>query len=122
MALTIQSSILFPTTLKACSMFAMLTGSMDVIFGADMITSAAGPLPLGSPAITLLDSQIRYLGAMWAGYGVMLWWTSNDLQTRKAPLDLLAGIMFVGGIGRLVSGMRAGGYVYALLVKIVLLI
>lgn len=45
---------------------------------------------------------------MWAGYGVMLWWTSNDLETRRMPLGLLGGIIFVGGLGRLLSGLSHG--------------
>lgn len=81
---------------------------MDVCLGIGMINSISGPLPTGSPAIALVDSQIRFLGAMWAGYGVMLWWTSCDLQTRRTPQGLLAGIMFVGGLGRLASGLSHG--------------
>ncbi|CAI7617785.1 unnamed protein product [Penicillium manginii] len=104
----IRKSPLFSRTLKACSIFAMITGTMDVCLGIGMIDSTLGPIPTGSVAMALVDSQIRFLGAMWAGYGVMLWWTSSDLETRRTPLGLLAGIMFVGGLGRLASGLRHG--------------
>ena len=38
----------------------------------------------------------------------MLWWTSNDLRTRQAPLALLGGICFVAGLGRLASSIKFG--------------
>jgi hypothetical protein len=81
---------------------------MDVCLGIDMINSISGPLPTRSPAVALVDSQIRFLGAMWAGYGMMLWWTSNDLETRRTPLGLLGAIMFLAGLGRLLSGLSHG--------------
>ena len=108
MATAHGSSLLFPRILKACSLFSIITGSMDVCRGIDMMNSISGPIPIRSPAIALVDSQIRFLGAMWAGYGMMLWWTSNDLKTRRIPLGLLGGIMFLGGLGRLLSGLSHG--------------
>ena len=38
----------------------------------------------------------------------MLWWISNDLQTRQAPLAILGVVAFLAGIGRSISGVSRG--------------
>lgn len=38
----------------------------------------------------------------------MLWWASNDIRARRAPLALLSGVFWVAGVGRAVSGLRYG--------------
>ena len=64
--------------------------------------------PAASASTAVADSQIRFLGSVWAGYGVMLWWASNSLKTRRVPLALLGGIMFAGGLGRTLSALKHG--------------
>ncbi|EED21880.1 conserved hypothetical protein [Talaromyces stipitatus ATCC 10500] len=95
--------------IKAFSLFSMITGSMDVLSGVSLIASMSGSSLTGTPtSLALADSQLRFLGAMWAGYGAMLWWASNDPQTRRFPLAMLGGILFVSGIGRVISGLSRG--------------
>lgn len=38
----------------------------------------------------------------------MLWWVSDDLETRCAPLAILGSIMVLAGMGRMIGGMRHG--------------
>jgi hypothetical protein len=98
---------LLSRTLKVCSAFAVATGSVDLCLG----TSALGGSQVFTPGSTITaiaDSQIRFFGSVWAGYGVMLWWTSNDLRTRQTPLALLGGISFVAGLGRLLASSKHG--------------
>ena len=80
---------------------------MDTILGTEMLGGAA-VLPAGLPSTAIADSQIRFFGSVWAGYGVMLWWTSNDLRTRQVPLVLLGGVCFVAGLGRMLSSFKHG--------------
>lgn len=94
--------------LKVSSVFAIATGLLDACLGTSMIPGLSGALATRSPVTALVDSQLRFLGTMWAGYGVMLWWASNDLHTRKVPLGLLGIVMFSGGIGRLLSCLKHG--------------
>ena len=102
-----MSSALIPRTLKVCSAFAVLTGSLDICLGTAMLGGDAVFAP-GSPQTAIADSQIRFFGSVWAGYGIMLWWTSDDLKSRRTPLALLGGICLLAGIGRLVSGLKVG--------------
>ena len=98
-----------PTFLKVSSAFAMLTGTADVLLGTRMIESGSGAsFPIDSAAAVLADSQLRFLGAMWAGYGAILWWVSCDLRERRVPLAILGGVMVAGGAGRAISGALHG--------------
>ena len=87
----------------------MLTGTMDLLLGVRMLESGSGvSFPINSAAAVLADSQLRFLGGIWAGYGTMLWWASSDLRTRRVPLAILGGIMVFAGVGRTISGTLHG--------------
>ncbi|KAH7182456.1 uncharacterized protein B0J16DRAFT_343721 [Fusarium flagelliforme] len=96
------------TGLKAFSIFSMATGTADVIGGHKLLIPASERALLPKPTLQLLDNQLRFLGATWGGYGAVLWWISNDLQTRQAPLAILGIAMFLAGIGRSISGLSVG--------------
>ena len=97
------------TFLKVFSLFSISTGTADVVLGASMIPSfGSHQFLVNSPATAFADSQLRFLGAMWAGWGAMLWWVSDDLETRCAPLAILGSIMVLAGMGRMIGGMRHG--------------
>ncbi|KAH9204883.1 hypothetical protein DL95DRAFT_398199 [Leptodontidium sp. 2 PMI_412] len=97
------------TFLKVSSVFAILTGTGDVLDGLKITERLTGvALPIDSPAAVLADNHFRFLGAYWAGYGAMLWWVSNDLTSRRVPLAILGGIFFVSGIRRSISAAFYG--------------
>lgn len=50
-----------------------------------------------------LDSQMRFLGAMWAGWGVLMIWACRNLDARGDVFDILAAVLFLGGCGRIAS-------------------
>lgn len=110
---TQRASALLSGSLKAFSLVSIATGSFDIFLGLEGIKALCEPLaPTAIPATSsfaaLVDTQTRFFGAMWAGYGVMLWWTSNDVVNRRTPLALLAGILFVSGVGRAASALQYG--------------
>jgi hypothetical protein len=88
-----------PGILKACGLFNMIMGSINVAYGQSML---AGPSVFitGSASSALADSQIRYLGAIMASSGAVIWWTSYDILQRQLPLAMLGAGVFVGGGGR----------------------
>jgi hypothetical protein len=96
------------TGLKAFSIFSMTTGTVDVIGGHKLLIPASERALLPKSTLQLLDNQLRFLGATWGGYGAMLWWISNDLQTRQVPLAILGVVAFLAGIGRSISGVSLG--------------
>ncbi|KAL4724651.1 hypothetical protein ACLX1H_008093 [Fusarium chlamydosporum] len=94
--------------LKIFSVFSMATGTADVIGGHKLIIPASERALLPRPTLSVVDNQLRFLGAAWGGYGAMLWWASNDLQTRQGPLAVLGAVMFIAGVGRTISGLSLG--------------
>ena len=83
-------------------------GAATIVFGPLLMTSSGADF--GGSALTdpAFNSQLRYLGAVQAGSGVALWWAAGDLQGRAALLRILAGTMFVGGLGRVLSSQLFG--------------
>ncbi|WP_446719501.1 DUF4345 domain-containing protein [Inquilinus sp. OTU3971] len=46
--------------------------------------------------------------AIWLGFGLVLWWISNDPLHRAAAARLLFAILFVSGLARLYALVRWG--------------
>lgn len=94
--------------LKIFAIFSMFTGTVDLITGHKLIIPESERALLPTPTLAFVDNQLRFLGAIWSGYGMILWWASSNLQARKIPLSLLGTAMFLAGIGRLTSGLSLG--------------
>jgi hypothetical protein len=93
--------------LKFGSVFAVATGTADILFGSTTVESA-GPFPVNDPPHVFADSQIRFLGATWASWGAMMWWVSDDLAERRTPFAILSFFFALGGVGRVIGGMKYG--------------
>ncbi len=94
--------------LRVFAVFALLTGGLDSALGAKLLLSSGAELPQSAAADPLLNSQIRYWGAVWCGFGAVLWWTTRDLRERIALLQILMATVFLGGMGRLLSAFQCG--------------
>lgn len=81
-------------------------GLVHVAIGARFIQGA------GNPAASV-DSEDRFFGAVFVGYGLCHIWAAFDIRERIAWIMALAGVMFLGGLARLVS-MAVSGLPHAL--------
>ncbi len=93
---------------RVSAVIGMVFGAATIVFGPLLMASSGadfGRSVLTDPAF---NSQLRYLGAVQAGSGVALWWTTGDLRDRTPMLRILAGTMFVGGLGRVLSSLLFG--------------
>ena len=93
---------------RVSAVIGMVFGAATIAFGPLLMASSGadfGGSVLTDPAF---NSQLRYLGAVQAGSGVALWWTTGDLRGRTTLLRILAGTMFVGGLGRVLSSLLFG--------------
>ena len=95
-------------SLRVFAGLAMITGALDIIAGTHLLTNAGARLPETVAADPVLNSQIKFFGAIWFGYGVMLWWATQDLRQRSAVLHILMAVLFLGGIGRVIAAWRFG--------------
>lgn len=85
------------------SLIALLTGAMDVIVGvAGQANIGVGPAA-SPPFDPVLDSQIRFLGAVWLGFGAIQLIALLELQRYGTILQLCFGITVLGGLGRALS-------------------
>jgi Domain of unknown function (DUF4345) len=51
----------------------------------------------------LLDSNLRFFNGVWLGLGFSLLWLVPRIDTETALFRVLWGMIFIGGIGRLLS-------------------
>jgi hypothetical protein len=84
-----------------------LTGAADIVDGAGLLALAGAQL--GQAANDpVLDSQIGFWGAIWFGFGVILWRASSRLRNEPGLFRLLCGILVLSGLARLGSAMAHG--------------
>jgi hypothetical protein len=57
----------------------------------------------GVPPIVLLDTNLRFFSGVWVGLGLALWWLIPTIERQTVLFRLLWGMIFIGGIGRLLS-------------------
>jgi Domain of unknown function (DUF4345) len=110
---------------KLLCVIPLLTGVMDVLLGASAFQALG--VGLGTEALREpnLNSQIRFFGAIWLGFGVLLWIAANDLKANAKSFQMLCSILILSGFGRLLSavqfGMPAPPLVAAMVVELVLI-
>lgn len=56
----------------------------------------------------ILDSNLRYFSGLWVGVGLMLVWIALTVEQQKQALRFAAAMIFLGGIGRVVSMISFG--------------
>ena len=81
----------------------VLTGIVTLFGLADPIYASAG-----LPANALLDSNLRFFGGVWLGLGLALYWLIPTIDKQTVLFRILWGMIFLGGIGRLLSMIFLG--------------
>lgn len=94
--------------LRVFCLVPFLTGAADLWLGAKILTLSGVAMPEQVTRDAILNSEIRFWGAIWFGYGVALWWTSFDLRARADMLRILLGTLFLSGLGRALSTTQFG--------------
>ncbi|TCP30123.1 DUF4345 domain-containing protein [Sphingomonas sp. BK235] len=99
----------FRIILRVFGAFAVLTGIGDVATGPGLLIASGAVIPTDVAADPLLNSQLRFFGATWAGCGAMIWWIGGAPLERRVPLLIMAATIFIAGIGRLAAWIDTGG-------------
>jgi hypothetical protein len=63
---------------------------------------------LGVPRIVLLDSNLRFFAGVWLALGLALCWLIPTIERQTVLFRVLWGMIFIGGIGRVLSMMLLG--------------
>jgi len=74
------------------------TGLLGMMGVHDPVYVAAGV-----PPIVLLDTNLRFYSGVWVGVGLALWWLIPTIERQTILFRVLWGMIFIGGIGRLLS-------------------
>lgn len=97
----------FRVVVRALAVLALLTGAVDVLIGLPGQQKIGAALAEGY-ADPLLNSQLRYLGSVWFGFGVLLWHCLGDLPKYASIVWGAFIIVFIGGLGRVASVLQFG--------------
>jgi hypothetical protein len=95
---------LLQTVVSIAAMVPILGGGAGVLYGAAMV----GPLFAIGAATGFADSHFRYLSGLLLAIGLGFLSTVPHIERRSGRFRLLAAIVFVGGLGRLLS-LASGG-------------
>jgi Domain of unknown function (DUF4345) len=93
---------------QAGAAVAMMGGAMDAVLGVGALWQLGSTVPAVVAAIPELDSQARFYGMIFMGYGALTWLYTRDMQRYAPVLTLLAAAMFLGGCMRFVSMALTG--------------
>jgi hypothetical protein len=101
------------------------TGALDLLLGGRALSTVGTQLTAEALADPSLNSQLRFFGAIWLGFGVLLWHASSDLKAHATGFRLLCAALILSGIGRLISllqlGVPAAPFVAAMGVELVVM-
>jgi hypothetical protein len=60
---------------------------------------------VGVPSIVVLDTNLRFYSGIWLGLGLAFFWLIPTIERQTVLFRVLWGMIFIGGIGRLLSMM-----------------
>ena len=58
---------------------------------------------VGVPRIVVLDTNLRFYSGVWLGLGLALYWLLPTIERQTVLFRAIWAIIFIGGIGRLLS-------------------
>lgn len=80
-----------------------------------LMYGATGPGPLGNPwleegqtATLLLDSDLRFFGAMMIGIGFMFFWVIPKVEALGSVIYIFAGAVALGAAARIYARIKYG--------------
>jgi len=85
-------------TMAALGAIPLITGILTMLGLGDPIYASAH-----IPQNALLDSNLRFFGGLWLGVGIAMYWLIPNIEKQTALFRALWLMIFLGGIGRLLS-------------------
>ena len=82
----------FKNAIVVWALIPLFTGAMAILLGPSFWQNAGLELSPAGISDPMLDSQVRFLGTIWFGYGVLLCVCISDLQKYA---NLLRGALFL---------------------------
>lgn len=103
-----MSKMMLQIVLAVLGFIPIFTGGLSIILGVGALSAVGGLVPSEAVNNVVVDSEIRFLGAIWFGIGVIVYWVIPAIDKQTTLFRLLIGGIFLGGIGRLLSALSVG--------------
>ncbi|RII18687.1 hypothetical protein DSC45_08710 [Streptomyces sp. YIM 130001] len=88
---------------RALRLLASVMGYACVAIGLFHVLGGNLAIPGATSAGATVDSLGRFLGAIFAGYGIAWLWAGRQSTVPAAAVRLLTAVFFLGALGRLLS-------------------
>jgi hypothetical protein len=99
---------IFIVVLRVVASIIVLAGLSHVIWGPGSDVLLGAELSSAALSDPVLDSQNRFYGTTFIGYGVLLFLCATDVKKYATVLNIVAGFIFLGGVVRLISVAQVG--------------
>jgi hypothetical protein len=92
---------------RALQIVTGLLGVVPLVTGLLGLMGVADPfyVAIGVPPIVVLDTNLRFYSGVWLGLGLAFLWLIPAIERQTVLFRVLWGMIFIGGIGRLLSMM-----------------
>lgn len=94
--------------MNAFRIVTILVGLVPLFLGVTGVFFGAAEHSGGTGVAAALDSQYRYLAAVYVAVGLMVLWSAGDVKGRAMLLRFAMLGWFLGGLARMVSWMTVG--------------
>jgi hypothetical protein len=90
---------------RALQILMGLLGVIPVTTGLLGLLGVEDPVyvAVGVPRIVLLDTNLRFYSGVWLGLGLALYWLIPTIERQTVLFRAIWAMIFIGGIGRLLS-------------------
>ena len=89
--------------------------ALVALFGLVAVGTAVAEIAVGAALVSQgaavpadVDSNYRFFAAFWLGAGLVLLWIVPRVESATAPLRAVTGLVFLGGLARLISIAAVG--------------
>lgn len=100
--------LVFKVLIYFMAAICLITGTNEFLNGFIAFKDLGANLTDEGFADPLMNNVIRFFAAMWMGVGILFIVFNQDLERYKPALLALFGIVFLGGIGRIMSVVEFG--------------
>jgi len=95
-----MSKKMLQIVLAVLGLIPILTGGLSIILGVGALSVVGGSVPSEAINNVAIDSDIRFLGAIWFSIGVILYWVIPSIDKQTTLFRLLIGGIFLVDGGR----------------------
>ena len=98
---------IFQIILGVLSIIPVLSGVSGIVLGVGKFFETV-PESIKPAIYASMDSQNRYLSAVWLGYAVVIWWIIPNIEKHTQIFRIMMCAVFLGGLARVYSVFAIG--------------